>query len=359
MRLFFVCLLSFIFCDSFSQNLFRGKVVNYESKEPVESAFIQNRNNPGQTALSDDEGLFSIIVKVNDTLDIFRIGYESLSLVYNGGKEMNINLIAKEYDLPELTITNESAQEIVRKAIFNLKSNYIRNRAMTYLWHTIQSEEYYKEEQESYALFSAKLNKFNPKRKNIPFDFRLVDLFHLTNTIDTSYWRRNINTELLPTAIDLSGGSHKVIKVDSENDSLIAIQYIQLDNMGFPIDLLINRQDSVLIFFHTKLPYDPTRFIQKIMLNMEIVNLYILEREVSIFIRKNEDSYYFYNIYFKTNLLHKYDRSDKIEDLIYERHVKFVSESQVHNSKLKKINNKSLFKLPATTTEHFWEKYEN
>jgi hypothetical protein len=367
--LFFIFLLAITF-ESFSQSLISGRVIDSETKEPIESVYIQNRNRPENSILSDKEGLFSIIVALSDTLDFHRIGYVFNSYRYKKEGSVNIALKPTEYDLSEITITYGEANRILQKAIYNLKANYV-HEPLTYLWHGVETEKNKKEKKESYALYSAKLGKMNPHKIQIPFDLKLIELNHPTNNVQTSkiLERSQISTlfHSIPVDWESIAKFDNLLKVDSENDSLIFIKskLNRIDEYTCnSIEFIVNKSDTVLSYLNICIQFNhknKERAYKKAkFLGINRFTYAVDGMNVTLSIGKKGNAYYFKNV--KLNSLISF-LVDKKEELVeFENTTVFLNDTKGNTKQeYKKLqgHTEQLYKLEATTTDRFWEKFSH
>jgi hypothetical protein len=360
--------------NSFSQIIISGKVVDSETKRPIESVFIQNRHKPEYSALSDKEGIFLVSVCVSDTLDFYRIGYKLNFWVFDEERDVHTILLKPAgYDLPEITITNESADKILQKALINLKKHYTQD-TLSYLWHGTLMEKKTKDIRESYALYSAKIGKVSAKtNKKIPFDSQLSRLNHLVNISQQSSYVKSgrFTTDIYPDLRDYwsNNKNYKIVKVNSDNDSLIFIKCepMNMNSINYLVkcDIIINKLDSVLLYYNACLlnpiaeedsikEYDKVRFL---IFAKDVKLRNIIE---DLIIRKNDKGYYIDSWHVKELVSILVDKKEELLEL--ESISKAIPDkiNTAFENKKKKLRGSTgqLFRLPATTTERFWEKYE-
>jgi uncharacterized protein YeaC (DUF1315 family) len=343
--------------NGISQTRISGKVIDSETKEPIESVYIQNRNRPENSTLSDEKGLFSIVATLSDTIDLYRIGYKSEIYIHKGMDDISVKMNPIEYLLDGVTITNEEADKILQKAISNLKVRYTQN--MTYLWHGNMTEKNTRERKESYALFSSTAKK-NPLREKIFLDLKLIRLNHLLNNAKESVFLKLWGTEYFPNSI-MQLNSYKkqtIVKKESDNDSLIFISCFSEKSKGKPstsTDIIINKEDTVLLFYKKTMPDFASDSVES--LKLLYVSAKWLSKTDYISVKKAGGAYYFDTVYFKSLLSYKVKKKEEIIE--EENTLQAIPEWEIANLKnSKKLDgsSKQLFKLKATTTERFWEK---
>ncbi|MDR0834231.1 MAG: carboxypeptidase-like regulatory domain-containing protein [Candidatus Symbiothrix sp.] len=361
--LFFFFLLAISF-ESFSQSLISGRVVDSETKEPVESVYIQNRNRPENSALSDENGFFSIVTILSDTLDFYRVSYIFDSYVCKEDKFIYMGLEPKENNLPEIIITYEKANRILQKAIYNLKANYV-HRPLIYLWHGIEKDKKNKDSKESYALYSAELGKMNPHKNEMPFDFRLIELNHLINDVQTSKILEEEQFPMLfhsiPTTLESVVKFDNVFKINNDNDSLIFIKAVseQSNTTYGSVEFIVNKSDTVLLCINFNIVNKGKREYTKAkFLGIVLWELALEEMNVSVLIGKKGNAYYFDKI--KSKYLFSFIVDKKEELIEFENTAIFLNDSKINTKKgYKKLKGYTtqLYKSEATTTNRFWEKF--
>ncbi|GHT10453.1 hypothetical protein FACS189426_10700 [Bacteroidia bacterium] len=341
-----------------SQTRISGKIIDSETKEPIESVYIQNRNHLGSYTLSDEKGLFSIVATLSDTIDLHRIGYQSEFFIYKDLNSINVKMNPIEYLLDGVTIVNEEADKILQKAISNLKVKYIQN--MTYLWHGNMTEKNTMERKESYALFSSAAKK-NPLKEKKFLDLKLIQLNHLLKNVKESNILKfnSYGTEYFPNSITLFSRYKKytIIKKESDNDSLIFISCFSKKSKGRPsssTDIVINKADTVLLIYKTTIPEsasDSIEYRKKLFIRYKLI-----AKTLYLSVKKTGNTYYFDKA--DSKFIQSFKSRNKEELIESENSIQAMPEWKITDSKnSKKLNGFSnqLFKLPATTTDRFWE----
>jgi hypothetical protein len=355
---------------AFPQTLLSGKLVDAETKRPVANVFVQNRHHLEYSALSDENGSFSISVAPLDTIDLYRIGYEFIFLIYTKDKDIHpIELQPTEYDLPEITITNESAARLLEKAFMNVRKNYTKD-TLLYLWHGILMEKKTNNKRESYAIYSIRSDEKKVRlNKKMSFEGRLLQLNHLVNVSDDSKVVKHSQyvTNIFPT-LRISKNRDKyyrTIKTNSDNDSLIFIQGEPISNekYQFKFEAIINQSDSVLLYYNYYLlntiaeedsivEYDKARWL--------LFTFTYKSRNATgtLNIKKSHSGYYFSSTSSKD--LISFLKDEKEEMIVLESTVQALPDKVPANSidkNAKKLRGSTwqLFRTPATTTERFWE----
>jgi hypothetical protein len=264
-----------------------------------------------------------------------------------------------EYQLPEVVITVDKANEILKKAIYNLKNKYIRNVPISYLWHGIEEEKNKEEIRESYALYSTELNKINLEKNEIPFDIRLIGLNHIFNNIQTAVMLKKGKFQYHPTRIDglENEKQYKIVKKNSSNDSLIFLHCIPVQQISNSVDIIINKSDTVLLSIKV-LPLtaiDKTKMKYKKILYLKHK---ILDKSTYISVKEKEEGYYFDTIYSKVSISFLFGKREELIE-IETKSVALPDRKTDVSKKDKKLTSFSnqLFKLPATTIDRFWEEY--
>ncbi|GHT10439.1 hypothetical protein FACS189426_10660 [Bacteroidia bacterium] len=344
--------------ESFSQNRVSGKVIDSETKEPIESVYIRNRTRPENSILSDENGLFSIVATLSDTIDLYRIGYKSETFIYKNINNIIITMNPIEYLLDGVTIVNEEADKILQKAISNLKVQYVQN--MAYLWHGNMIEKNTMERKESYALFSSAAKK-NPLKEKKFLDLWLIHLNHLLNNSKETKILELINIEYFPYSITQLDKykNNTIIKKESDNDSLIFISCFSKKSKGRPsssTDIVINKADTVLLIYKTTIPEsvnDSTKYLKILFFSGKLI-----AKTAYLSVKKTGDAYYFDKV--DSKFIFSFKNRKKEELIELENTIQAMPEWKITDSKnAKKLdgNSKQLFKLPVTTIDRFWEKY--
>jgi len=104
-----------------------GKIIDAHTEEPLPFASVHLKSAP-MGVISGEDGYFSFHfpeIYIADTLCVSMIGYEQqkIALKKFNSKE-TIKLLPKTYSLEEVTVKATSAQDIIKKAIKNIKTNY-------------------------------------------------------------------------------------------------------------------------------------------------------------------------------------------------------------------------------------------
>jgi hypothetical protein len=99
--------------DSLSSDLklqehyLRGRIISIEDKKPLQSAHVVNMNSVDGT-ITDSDGKFEIPARVNDTIFISYIGYQSIKLKITNdllkGNELEIAIHEKVVNIDEVTV---------------------------------------------------------------------------------------------------------------------------------------------------------------------------------------------------------------------------------------------------------------
>lgn len=352
----------------FSQVSISGKIVDSKTKRTIENVYIQNRNIAGSSSLTQEDGSFSIEGDSSNIFDLYRVGYTSASYVYNGEQIVEIEMEPEEYQLQEIVISFENADNLVQKAFFNLTKNYFKAEPINYLWHGRLTEINSKAKKESYALYSASVCKTNLTKRETSFKLKLIDLNHKvsSNIQQSNIIRKNrFGTEYHPRIIDwlTDGKSHRIIKQNSENDSLIFIQCIPDQSKGKnipPLEIIINKSDTVLLSFKvlplkSSLEEDTGEYKKAKFLFMSVLEYKLFTYTTDLFIKKEKGAYYIDSYNSKTLISFLIDGKEELISL--ENMSKAVKDIKIEKSEAVNLNGNSnqLFKLKGTTTQNFWE----
>jgi hypothetical protein len=363
--------LSSFFLENFAQVTVSGKVIDMETKVPVEFVYIQNLNHPENTTISDTDGAFSIGIDSLDVLNFHRIGYVSGTHLCKDPQAIEIQMKLADYQLQEVTITYEDASKIVEKAISNLRDKYIKG-PLIYLWHGIETELINKENKESYALYSADFSKIKSKKSEMFFDFQLSHLNHYIINVQNSKLLMN-NTfvsNYFPHIIHINQAkNYRITQTESENDSLIFItcspKQIKRGDYVPSFDIVINKSDTVLLSFST-LPLDSEaekaateQYKKAKFLFFVTIAQYKLWKYIESFSVKKMNEYYYFDSFY-SNILMSFLTDDGEELIEIENISNVVPDKQLFEiAPKKKLKRKSnLFNLKTTTNDCFWEDYK-
>ena len=88
-----------------------GRIISIEEKEPLQSAHVVNMNSVEGT-ITDSDGKFEIPARVNDTIFISYIGYQSIKLKITNdllkGNELEIAIHEKVVNIDEVTVKSHN-----------------------------------------------------------------------------------------------------------------------------------------------------------------------------------------------------------------------------------------------------------
>ena len=89
------------------EHFLRGRIISIEDREPLQSAHVVNMNSVDGT-ITDSDGKFEIPARVNDTIFISYIGYQSIKLKITNdllkGNELEIAIHEKVVNIDEVTV---------------------------------------------------------------------------------------------------------------------------------------------------------------------------------------------------------------------------------------------------------------
>jgi hypothetical protein len=339
---------------SYSQAFITGTAVDSKTKESIECVYVKNRNQYEYIAFSKADGSFSIYANMNDTIEFFRLGYETKTIVSKNDGNIFVEMTPKAYMLDEVVVTFEDAYNIYNKSVDNLRNKYL-NGASVYLWHGIES--WNNKENESYAMYVAKFD-LNKTKKSYSFDLRLMELNHLKEQnkkpVLSGIPFHGINTVQLKKE-----DRRRFIKVNSEDDSLICLQellYVKKIKETVAVDIVINKADTVLLY--VKVSGDTIVKDLKF-LGIKVGSVTIENNTVNISYKRENGYCYLDEFYMKTIGSMVYNDSTK-QDLKVEYLTKFLHvDDSPEGRKLKKLTGqiKQLYQLKSTTSEEFWKQY--
>jgi hypothetical protein len=337
-----------VITSSFSQ-VITGKIIDSDTREAVESVYVKNKNQYEHIAFSKGDGGFSIYADANDTIEFYRIGYDIKTMLAENVGNIAIELIPKAYALDEVVITFDEAYEIYNKAAGNLKDKYLKDAAV-YLWHGMESRDDRKNE--SYAMYSA---KFDPDKSK--FDLRLIALNHQAAQSKKPVSGLPFHGIMGQLKKEVE---RKIIKVNSEDDSLIFLRelfYAKKLKATIPIDIVINRADTVLLYVRM-LTGNLVKNLK--IIGIETGNVAIINDTIKISYNRKNSYYCLDELYFKAVCSMEYKNSNPKEILRVEYSTKFLHiDEPSNNGELKKLTGRTnqLYKLKPTTTENLWKQY--
>lgn len=89
------------------EHYLRGRIISIEDREPLQSAHVVNMNSVDGT-ITDSDGKFEIPARVNDTIFISYIGFQSIKLKITNdllkGNELEIAIHEKVVNIDEVTV---------------------------------------------------------------------------------------------------------------------------------------------------------------------------------------------------------------------------------------------------------------
>lgn len=122
MKALYTIISMLIVLNSYSQSLVSGTITDASTKEPLEGATIYNQDK-GTHSHSDALGKFQLKdTKKGDTLRIYYIGYENLSVPVENTTNLSIKMIPADFELSQVTITPDITA-LTSIANINLKLN--------------------------------------------------------------------------------------------------------------------------------------------------------------------------------------------------------------------------------------------
>ncbi|MDR1373041.1 MAG: carboxypeptidase-like regulatory domain-containing protein [Dysgonamonadaceae bacterium] len=351
---------------SFSQISVKGRCIDLLTKEPVYAVYVQN-NKLFSSTLTDENGFFVIDINFGDTISFHRVGYEQKTLAAEKDF-MNIELSPIYFNLDEITISNETATNMVKKAVQNFKDNYCGDE-IHYLWHGIEKEQNSVDSIESYAIYSTKI-----KKNRQSFDLGLLNLYHLLplrSEIKSEIIKNNsFSIQFHPCFPDdwiKNGNDYSMVKQNSENDSLILIncklKHAKKSMIPAVYNIVINKRDTTLLCSSstvnniesdsTEDEYNTLKF-----LFLPISKYKLRAFTTNLIINKKDDIYYFESFESKIIISFLVNKNEETIECTSSCAV-VLGDSLVREKKIKKIPNStsSLFKHPATTNQNFWKQY--
>ena len=109
-KIYIFLVASFFFHAAFSQNIIKGIVVEKDTNLTMPFVYIINKSN-GNGTMSDNEGRFSLVTNVDDTLILSYVGFAKSfipvkSLLLNSKALLRISMIKMPINLKEINITS-------------------------------------------------------------------------------------------------------------------------------------------------------------------------------------------------------------------------------------------------------------
>lgn len=125
-----ILLFSSISCNALSQTIIKGRIIDAQSRQPLESAFIEQKDNYNAKTITDHYGNFSLKVNSREALLVTTfIGYRSDTSLCAGNKEMLIELQHGAVDLKDVVISQNATgqQKFAALAKVDLDLKPVRN----------------------------------------------------------------------------------------------------------------------------------------------------------------------------------------------------------------------------------------
>jgi hypothetical protein len=339
---------------SHSQVLVTGTAVDSKTGEPIESVYVKNRNQYEYIAFSKANGSFSIYANRNDTIDFFRLGYETKTIIAKNDGNIPVEMTPKAYMLDEVVVAFEDANYIYNKAVTNLLNKYSKN-ASVYLLHVM--EFWNSKDNESYVLYAAKFD-LNKSKRGSPLDLRLMELNHLNEQIKKPVFSGMPFHIIIPIHLKKEDGI-KIIKVNSEDDSLIFLQkllYVKKLKETVPVDIVINKADTTLLY----IKMSAGNFVKDLkILGIKTGTVTVENNTLNISYKKGNGYYCLDEMYVKAVGSMEYKDSTK-QELKAEFSTKFLYlDNLPDDKKPKKLTGqiKQLYQLKSTTSGEFWKQY--
>ena len=119
--------IAFLFCYFFIQTDFQWIIMDSQTKMPVAYVHVYN-SDFSHTQVSDYQGIFSFqqTPDSNDTIIISSVGYQERRIIFRHLQKMDTILLQKSTTyLEPVTISDLSAEAIVKKAIDCIPDNYL------------------------------------------------------------------------------------------------------------------------------------------------------------------------------------------------------------------------------------------
>ena len=111
-----------------AQTFIKGKVVDADSRQPLENAVILNTNDPKANALTDQYGNFSLKTdKTKTNLSISYLGYKALTISAEGNNDITIEMKPDAVNLKDIVLSTNSATKFSTIARIDLDLKPVRN----------------------------------------------------------------------------------------------------------------------------------------------------------------------------------------------------------------------------------------
>ncbi|MDH6304503.1 hypothetical protein M2459_001236 [Parabacteroides sp. PF5-5] len=343
MKLSYIIALLLVSLNILSQASITGIVLDQDQK-PIDGVVVQYGDLYHEFTTSDEEGRFVIPSKHKSIIQVTSMGYKSKSILVSNIQKNNIIILeSAPIELSPVEITPVNANKILSQAIYNIKVKLLTKTNIEYLLHIKQIETHSQEEQEFFIKYISYLDKNDPKRKNIPYVLKLIDIevIHKLSEENTSVVLRNNIFDLGYHLTRLDDyyikNNFKVIEAESP-DNLIMLSAIPKDDKikeSVNYKLYINKDDTSFVSLHFDANY---RDIENNYKHSRGFKYKINKMETNIQFVRDKQNYYLSNCsqIVEISVIHK---NKKEENLIFYSNSTSIGTNYTQDtSKLKKIN---------------------
>jgi len=295
---------------------------------PLGNVEIRNKKS-GKIIFSDSIGFFSIEGGDRDMIIFTHAGYVTTELTIKNIKNSNKRIyLFKELsiELAEVIVTpNNNMYELHEKAVYNLKSRLIKNRAISYECTLFEKEINFGDEKGLNMLFTALLNKINPKQRKINYEYLLskLEVTHGTTSVILKD-NKLYHSDLFPNSIDAKMPKSPQNSMQI-SDSIIVIKNVFNDRVRI---YTIDKTDTTLIKIETEarsdLKYRPYRTFK----GKRVYSSYSIE------FRKEAEEYYMYELVWNTDYSFLLGRPER-EERIVSVHKISILPYTIHDASLK------------------------
>lgn len=199
-----------------SADSFQG-IVKDSNRQPISSAHVYFKNNPGTGTLTNQNGIFHLAFSTTDSIIVLsHINYETKEIKLSSGNQQ-IKLVAKKNLINEIKVSALSAESILQIFFENMKANHavepVNYKAFTRILSTKDSalfmiEEYYldlqvkKSHNTSFNIIKARAKPTNEYGQKEFKDLRLISLSKMRSDNLFKYredilMKRNLNNYTL------------------------------------------------------------------------------------------------------------------------------------------------------------------
>lgn len=127
-KFFILILLLTTLPSLYAQTLIKGKVVDVNSRQPLENATIANSEDPSINSITDQYGNFRVKTdKLNINLSVYYAGYKSLTVLAEANNDMLIEMNPDAVSLKAVVLNSNSSTKFSTLAKIDLDLKPVRN----------------------------------------------------------------------------------------------------------------------------------------------------------------------------------------------------------------------------------------